>query len=251
MTTQQADAVRPRIGTDRITVRFGGLAALSDVTIDLAGPDVIGIMGPNGSGKSTLVNVLSGLQKPTGGEVFLDGNRMTNRPSRQYARAGVGRTFQAVRLVNDLRVRDNIRVGEPPTGWRPWRRHTENVLAVTSVDAAAQELDLGPHLGRWPDQLPYGTQRRIEVARVVARGAQVILLDEPSAGMRVDEAEEIGDVVLGLARTRLVVLVDHYVDLMVRVCSRIVVLDQGRVIADGDPEETLRRPVVRSAYFGA
>jgi ABC-type branched-subunit amino acid transport system ATPase component len=237
-----------KISVTGIAVRFGGVAALQGVDLELDGPGVVGVMGPNGSGKSTLLNVLSGLQRPTEGDTFVDGVPMTGQATRRYAHAGVGRTFQTVRLVNDLKVRDNIRVGEPPRSRR--RAATADAPAMSLEDAAA-ELDLVAHLDRWPDELPYGIQRRVEVARVVMRGARMILLDEPSAGMRVDEAEEIGEVVLKLARTRLVVLVDHYVDLMVRVCARVVVLDQGQVIADGDPDETLRSAVVRRAYFGS
>jgi ABC-type branched-subunit amino acid transport system ATPase component len=226
-----------------VSVVFGGVTALKDVTFEASGPGIVGLMGPNGSGKSTLLNVLSGLQRPTAGTVEIAGRAMTNRSARSYALEGVGRTFQTVRLVPELRVRENITVAMAG-------REARDAEVQARFDAAVSELMLTDVLTRWPDELPYGVQRRVEVARLALRGPRIMLLDEPSAGMRGDEAEEVGDLVRKLAAERLVVLVDHYIELMVRVCDRIAVLNNGEVIADGEPGETLRSDVVRRAYFG-
>ena len=239
---------------------FRGLKALEDYALDLPAGTIHGVIGPNGAGKTTLFHLLSGLLRPTAGSVRFDGRDITGAPAYRVARLGMGRTFQNIRLFGDLSVLDNVMVG--------MRRDQRSSLVATllstpgfrhreaGLETAAMEL-LGrfglAHLRDRPARsLPYGDQRRLEIARAVGLQPRLLLLDEPNAGMNPSETQEL----LGLIR-RLrdelgitIVLVAHDIPLVMGLCERIQVLNYGRLIAEGDPASVRANPDVISAYLG-
>jgi branched-chain amino acid transport system ATP-binding protein len=229
-----------------VTKDFVGLRALDHVSLTLDQGEILGLIGPNGSGKTTLINVVSGLLPATAGRVLVDGAAVSGRPAHRVARAGVARTFQSVRLFRGLSVRENVEVAALGMG-------ASKVEARRRADELIGEFGLR----RWADALagtlPYGRERSVELARALATGARFLLLDEPAAGL--DEAE--GDALLallaGLPSTRGcgVLVIDHDMRLIMRLCRRLHVLAHGQTIAQGTPEEVRRNPAVIEAYLGS
>jgi branched-chain amino acid transport system ATP-binding protein len=239
---------------------FRGLRALDTYELDLPAGTIHGVIGPNGAGKTTLFHLLSGFLRPTAGTIEFDGSDVTGWPAWKVARLGMARTFQNIRLFGDLSVVDNVKVAIQrrwPTSiaatllWTPGFRRRES-----EIDAAATELLDRVGLAARRDQLarnlPYGDQRRLEIARAVATQPRLLLLDEPNAGMNPIETQDL----LGLIR-RLrdelgitIVLVAHDIPLVMNLCERIQVLNYGRLIAQGDPAAVRANPEVVSAYLG-
>jgi ABC-type branched-subunit amino acid transport system ATPase component len=229
-----------------VSRRFAGLDALVDVSLALESGEILGLIGPNGSGKTTLLNALSGVVPPSSGRILVDGVEVTRWPRYQIARAGIGRTFQTVRLFGRLSVLENVQAAIVSRG----RRRSADPLE----DAAGllRTFHLGDVLDRPAATLAYGDQRRLEIARAVAAGPRYLLLDEPAAGM--NEAESDGLLqdlrsvrdALGIG----LLLVEHDLRLIMRLCERIQVLNSGRTIAVGSPEEVRRDPAVVAAYLG-
>ena len=235
----------PSLAARAITVRFGGIVALSEVSLDLARGEILGLIGANGAGKSTLINVLSGFQRPTSGTVDLGGRPLVGLPPYRLARAGVVRTFQAVRLFAELTVHDNIAAVA--------------AVGVERAGATAHDprslldlLGLTRQADRLAGTLPYADQRRLAIARALALAPQFLLLDEPAAGMSPEETADLRGILARVRdRTGLgLLLVEHNMDLVMQVCDRIVVLDVGRVIATGTPHDVRHDPAVRGAYLG-
>jgi branched-chain amino acid transport system ATP-binding protein len=231
-----------------ITVRFGGVAALSEVTISAQAGHVTGLIGPNGAGKSTLFNVLTGLLRPVSGVVRLAGQDVSGWSPARRARAGLGRTFQRLELFSHLTVRENLQVAvEFHRGWaggRPSAKgRTEALIARVGLEAVADDR---------VDELSTGRCRLVEVARALAIQPKLLLLDEPAAGL--DEAETVrfGELLRDLAVTDglAVVLVEHDMSLVMEVCDMVSVLDLGQLIATGHPDEIRRHPAVLAAYLG-
>jgi branched-chain amino acid transport system ATP-binding protein len=229
-----------------VTKDFVGLRALDNVSLTLEQGEILGLIGPNGSGKTTLINVISGLLPATTGRVLVDGEAVTRRPAHHVARRGIARTFQAVRLFRGLTVRENVEVAALAMG-----------ASKANARRRADEL-LGEFgLARWADALagtlPYGRERSLELARALATGARFLLLDEPAAGL--DEAE--GDALLALlagipaAQGCGVLVIDHDMRLIMRLCRRLHVLAHGQTIAEGTAEEVRRNPAVIEAYLGS
>lgn len=242
-----------------LSMNFRGLKALSDVSLAVPDGEIRGIVGPNGSGKTTLFNVVSGLYRPTNGQVLIQGRRLTGARPHTVAQAGVARTFQNLRLFRALTVRDNILVALDRTRiWASWRyafwqlgvwRYDRRLRA--QADAILERFGLSDFAGSLPGALPYGTQRRVEMARAMARRPRLLLLDEPAAGLNGEEVRQLGEIVRSIRTSGVtVVIIEHNMSLVMALCDRITVLSGGVVIADGQPEEVALAPQVIEAYLG-
>jgi branched-chain amino acid transport system ATP-binding protein len=254
-----------------VSVRFGGVQALQDVSIPVATGSISGLIGPNGAGKTTLFDVLTGLRRPDGGRVMLAGRDITRLGTHRRARLGVARTFQRLELFWSLNVEENVLVGAEATvqWWRhnPVKHRGHRVAAPKGVgdgsgpSTASTRADLVTSLLArvglaevrtvQVGSLPTGQARLVELARALATGPKVLLLDEPSSGLDDSESSTLGDLLVDLAKGGMaVLLVEHDMDLLMKVCDTVTVLDAGTVIADGTPEEVRRDPAVRAAYLG-
>ena len=229
--------------TRGVMVRFGGVMALGGVDIDVPAGQVTGLIGPNGAGKTTLFNVVSGIQTPTSGSVFVDGKDVTRIAAHRRARLGLARTFQRLELFGSMSVRDNVRVAAELAripNLRTW------------VDSVVERVGLGDLADRTAGDLPTGSARLVEIARALAVKPRLLLLDEPASGLDESESEHLGALLRSLAAEGLgVLLVEHDVALVMRVCDSIYVLDLGVIIAHGTPDVVKRDPLVLSAYLGA
>ena len=224
---------------------FDGVRALNDVTLELHRHEVVGLIGPNGAGKSTLVNVLSGFDFPTTGTVQLAGRRVTGWSAHRRARAGLARTFQHSRSFRDLTVRENVEVAAlgVRAGPREARRRADDLLGLLGL-AALADAPAGT--------LAHGDERRLGVARALATEPAFVLMDEPAAGLPEAEMPEFAAVVRSVRddHSAGVLLIDHNMALVMEVCDRIQVLDQGETLAEGSPAEIRRNLDVAAAYLG-
>jgi branched-chain amino acid transport system ATP-binding protein len=224
---------------------FAGVQALSEVTLEVRRHEVVGLIGPNGAGKSTLVNVLSGFDRPDAGSVELGGEEVTSWDAKRRARAGMARTFQHSRSFRGLSVRENVEVAALGVGARTREaaRRARELLELLGLDAAA---------GATAGALSQGDERRLGVARALATEPRFVLMDEPAAGLPEAELPEFAAVVRSVRDEHGagVLLVDHNVALVMEVCDRIHVLDQGRTLADGPPAEIRANLDVAAAYLG-
>ena len=228
-----------------VHVRFEGVHAISGATLQLGQKEILGLIGPNGAGKTTLVNVLTGFQRPDRGSVWLSGRDVTGRAPFQLARDGVARTFQGVRLFGGLSVFQNVEAGALGIGLgrRQARSRAGEVL---------RWLDLEPQAAARADALPFGEERRVGLARALAMRPRFLLLDEPAAGLNDRECQELREVIHGIRR-RLdcgVLLIEHNMAVIMGLCDRIHVLDQGRSIAEGSPSDIRANSAVKKAYLG-
>jgi len=232
--------------------RYGGVAALDGASLSVATGQVHGVIGPNGAGKTTLLNVLSGVTRATSGQCSYFDTDVTRWPLRRFVqRAGVVRTFQTVRLFETMTVHQNIAVS---AGARIEHEHHARPVR-TAAQAHADELIGSFELEAVADtivtNLPYGPRRTVELARALATGPRVLLLDEPAAGLTPAERDQLGHRIRSLSRDGLtIVLVEHQMDLVSAVCDHLTVLDFGKVICDGAPGEVIRDPQVTAAYVG-
>jgi ABC-type branched-subunit amino acid transport system ATPase component len=254
-----APAGGPLLELTGVTCRFGGVVALEQVDLVVQAGTIHGLIGPNGSGKTTAVNVVSGVLQPDGGCVRLDGRQVAGLAPHRLAELGAVRTFQNLRLFGELSVLDNIRVGLHtvlrasipsvllglPAARRVERESSEQAAAL------GMRLGLGRQLKRPAGDLPHGLQRRLERARALAARPTLLLLDEPAAGLSQAELAEL-QAILGQAREAgvTIVLIEHHLDLVLELCDTVTVLDRGRVIATGRPDDVRRDPSVLAAYLG-
>jgi len=224
---------------------FAGVEALRDVTLELHRHEVVGLIGPNGAGKSTLVNVLSGFDVPTTGTVVLEGRDVTRWRAHRRGRAGIARTFQHSRSFRGLSVRENVEVAALGVGTRPAaaRRRAEELLVLLGLSAYAE---------RPAGTLAHGDERRLGVARALATEPRFVLLDEPAAGLPEAEVPEFAEAVRSVRDEHGagVLLIDHNMALVMEVCDRLQVLDQGRTLAEGTPAEIRANLDVTAAYLG-
>ena len=229
---------------DSVSVNFGGLRAIDSLELDVAEAMVTGLIGPNGAGKTTTFNVITGLQRPTSGRVLFGSKDITQLGPTARARLGLGRTFQRLELFGSLSVMDNVLVALESRG-------VHGRKARQLADQLLDRLGLSRVAGAQADILPTGTARLLELARALACEPKVLLLDEPSAGLNNTESDRLGGLLTELASLGVaVLLVEHDMDLVMRICSRIHVLDFGRLIASGTPEQISSDPEVQAAYLG-
>jgi branched-chain amino acid transport system ATP-binding protein len=231
-----------------VSVRFGGLVAVSDVSLDVPAGQVTGLIGPNGAGKTTLFNVITGLQPPSAGRVRLEGTDITKWSASRRSRAGIARTFQRLEVFGSLSCRDNVlTAAELRRGFGGDSQPAGEVADQMLARVGATDYADAP-----ADAVPTGVARLVEVARALALSPHVLLLDEPSSGLSPTETDTFGQLLRDLAAAgTAVLLVEHDVDLVMHVCDRIHVLDFGRLIGAGTPAEVRANPVVQQAYLGA
>jgi len=228
-----------------VAVRYGGVAAVDGVSFGVPRGSICGLVGPNGSGKSSLLAAISGGRPADAGQVLIDGVDARRRRPWQHAHAGLARTFQGTRLVRGLTVRENVLLGAE---WGP-RSHRKQ--AAQRTDAALAACRIAHLADADPLALPYGTQRLVEIARAVSSGPELLLLDEPTAGMSPAERQEIEEVMIALrAEGVSQLLVEHHMGMIARLCSTVFVLSTGRLIASGTPAAISNDPLVREAYLG-
>jgi branched-chain amino acid transport system ATP-binding protein len=248
----------PALQAERVSVRFGGVLAVDRVSLSVEPAAITGLIGPNGAGKTTIFNVFGGLQQPTEGTVRLDGRDITKMKAHARARSGMARTFQRLEIFGSLSVRDNIQVAAEIR--KSWSRDRSRPAAV--ADELIERIGLAEVADARVDAVPTGTARLVELARALATRPSLLLLDEPGSGLDQQETAVLGDVLLGLASDGItgpggrsggiaVLLVEHDVELVMRVCDRVNVLDFGRLIAEGTPAEVQGDPAVQAAYLGA
>ncbi len=242
-----------------ISRQFGGVAALSGVSLSLPAVGVIGLIGPNGSGKTTLMNIISGVDSPSSGLVLLDGVSVQGLPANVVARRGIARTFQHIRLIPDLTSIQNVTLAlhEPKTRLldvllrSPGMRRSE-IERRKLAAALLERVGASAHAETTAGDLSYGDRRRVEIARALASSPRLLLLDEPAAGMTRGERVALRNLIAGLPEIGVtVMLVEHDMDLVMGVCDVIHVLNQGRLISSGRPDRIRADPQVIEAYLGA
>jgi branched-chain amino acid transport system ATP-binding protein len=242
-----------------VTVQFGGLTALDDVSLSAAPRQVTGIIGPNGAWKTTLLNATCGFVKPSRGSISFDGHELTGIRPHRLAGLGISRTLQGVGLFRGLSVAENVMIGATsaaragfwsgifglPRSDRDERRLREEAVQALSRVGAADLAD------SMPDTLAYGLRKRVALARALIGHPRLLLLDEPASGLSEKELPELGDLIREFAAEASVVVIEHRMDLMMSVCDTIFVLDFGKLIAAGTPAEVQADPAVTAAYLGA
>jgi len=234
----------PTLALDGVGVRYGGVAALHGVALAIERGHVLGLIGPNGAGKTTLVNAVTGLASLASGTVALEGRRIDGMQPHRIARAGVARTYQNIRLFGALDVAANLAAGAFARPGRPAEADMRRALERAGIPDANLRARAGA--------LPYGDQRRLEIARALAAEPSVVMLDEPAAGMNPSETTRLVETIRAIAASGIaVLLIEHDMPLVRAACDSVVVLNFGEVIARGTPGEVARDPVVVEAYLGS
>jgi ABC-type branched-subunit amino acid transport system ATPase component len=256
--TAVAEGLRPGLTTQGLSVSYGGHHAVTEVSLDAPLGRITGLIGPNGAGKTTTFNACNGLLRPTRGTVSLFGRDVTDKPAAARAQMGLGRTFQRMEIVNTMDVATNVALGREArvAGANPWRQLRASLSTARSVREAAEEAmqicGLLEVADRKASALSTGQRRLLELARAIAGGFSVLLLDEPSSGLDETETERFGAVLKDVAEQRGVgiLLVEHDMALVMSVCTWLHILDFGHLIFAGTPAQTRASQLVRDAYLG-
>ncbi|WP_432838356.1 ABC transporter ATP-binding protein [Dactylosporangium sp. CA-092794] len=256
--TEQGQQSEPLFAMSGVSVRFGGIRALTDVSLQVRPHDLLGLIGPNGAGKTTAFNVLCGFVTPNEGELFYRGEPLPRARPWKLAEHRIARTLQALGLFDRMTVLENVMVGadiHAKAGF--WssligggRSLKDEKVLTERAHAVLEELDIAQYAGRLPTSLPYPIRKRVALARALAIEPELLLLDEPASGLSNDEMDELGALIKTLTSRMAVMLVEHHMDLVMSVCDYITVLDFGRVVANGTPDEIRTDPVVLAAYLG-
>lgn len=241
------------------TMRFGGLVAVDGLNLEVNEGEIVSLIGPNGAGKTTVFNMITGVYEISGGEIIFDNKIISKMSAIQIVKAGIARTFQNIRLFQKMRTIENALVGAHIHGKynifdalfrTPRYKKQEEVLQQKAVDTLVS-IGLGNYLNDYASQLPYGLQRRLEIARAMMTGAKLLLLDEPAAGMNPQESEDLMIFIRGLvAKGYTILIIEHDMNVVMNVSDRIYVLDYGKLIAHGKPEEIANNQEVIKAYLG-
>jgi branched-chain amino acid transport system ATP-binding protein len=257
--TEESESIRSAsLRVDNVSVNFGGLLALDQVSMVADAGAIVGVIGPNGAGKTTLFNVISGFVRPNAGQITFEGSSLNGCHPHDLTRLGIARTLQGVGLCAGLTVRENVMVGAQATLHSDlgsallglWRSsHEERATAELAGDLL-RELGVDAYAQRLPSTLPYAVQKRVALARALISRPRLLLLDEPASGLSNHEMGELGELMEQLSQRMGILLVEHHMDLVMSVCHRLVVLNFGQVIADGTPAEVRANPEVATAYLG-
>ncbi len=241
-------------------IQFGGLRAVDDFSMQIEAGELYGLIGPNGAGKTTVFNMLTGVYKPTEGKIFLDGKSIVGKKQIEINRMGIARTFQNIRLFRQVTVLDNVKVGlhnqikystlsgvlKLPSYFKKEREMDDRAMELLSVFGLQDDAEL------LSSNLPYGKQRKLEIARALATNPKLLLLDEPAAGMNPNETSELMDTIRFVRDEfhMTILLIEHDMHLVSGICEKLTVLNFGKILASGDTAEVLKNPEVITAYLG-
>ncbi|MCD7953569.1 MAG: ABC transporter ATP-binding protein [Synergistaceae bacterium] len=250
----------PMLDVSHMSIAFGGLRAIEDVSVHVNENEFVGLIGPNGAGKTTFFNSITGYIKPSEGKILFNVENLVRKPPSKIANYGISRTFQNIRLSPKMTVLDNVSI---PMHSTPKYSVWAAMLGLPSVKRAQIDTEkraleflsimgIVEHKDRQAGTLPYGLQRRLEIARALAASPKLLLLDEPAAGMNNDECNELIELLRGIYKTfnMTVVMIEHHIDIVMKLCSRIYVLNLGQVLAEGTPKQIQTDPRVIKAYLG-